>query len=88
MVVHDGLTVGAAAARFIVSAKTAAKWVGSCPVAVSVIAALPAVVVAGERELSTGDGLLIVKVTGAEVPPPGAGVCTVTFAVPAVARSD
>jgi transposase InsO family protein len=28
MVVHDGLTVGAAAARFIVSAKTAAKWVG------------------------------------------------------------
>jgi len=28
MVVHDGLTVRAAAARFIVSARTAAKWVG------------------------------------------------------------
>lgn len=28
LVVHDGVTVGAAAARFLVSAKTAAKWVG------------------------------------------------------------
>src|ERR1700728_2377129 len=28
LVVHDGLTVGAVAARFSVSAKTAAKWVG------------------------------------------------------------
>ena len=28
MVVHDGQTVGAAAARFSISARTAAKWVG------------------------------------------------------------
>ncbi len=33
-------------------------------------------------------GDVIVNATGAEVPPPGAGDCTVTCAVPAAAMSD
>src|SRR5207253_3134639 len=37
--------------------------------------------------LSVGAGLLMVKIWAAEVPPPGAGVSTVTWAVPAVAIS-
>lgn len=36
----------------------------------------------GLREVITGVGLLIVNVTGEEVPPPGVGVKTVTAAVP------
>jgi hypothetical protein len=57
------------------------------PVTVSVNAALPAYAVAGLRLVVVGTGLLTVKDSAFEVPPPGAGVTTVTLATPAVARS-
>ena len=41
----------------------------------------------GASELSVGAGGSTVKVRAAEVPPPGAGVTTVTWAVPAAAMS-
>src|SRR6266404_5372508 len=58
------------------------------PVTVSVKAALPADVLVGDRAARVGDELFTVNVCAAEVPPPGAGVTTVTCGVPAVARSD
>jgi hypothetical protein len=59
------------------------------PVTVSVKAASPAVAFGGEIELSVGLGFgaLIVNVCAPEMPPPGAGVDTVTDAVPAEAMS-
>src|SRR5438876_1305741 len=59
------------------------------PVTVSVNAAPPATAVLGDREVSVGLGFgaVIVNVCGLDVPPPGAGVNTVTEAVPAVAMS-
>ena len=57
------------------------------PVTVRVKAALPASMELGFSEVSVGAGLLIVNSCALEVPPPGAGVETVTFAVPAVAMS-
>ncbi len=57
------------------------------PLTVSVKAALPEYAVVGLRLFVVGKGLLIVKVWALEVPPPGAGLNTVTVAVPAVAMS-
>jgi hypothetical protein len=60
------------------------------PVTVKVVEALPAVALEGESEASVGTGLgagLIVNVWALDVPPPGVGLCTVTLAVPAEARS-
>jgi hypothetical protein len=60
------------------------------PLTVSVNAAPPAVALVGESELRVGEGFeaaLIVNVCAPDVPPPGAGVNTVTDAVPAVAMS-
>jgi len=58
------------------------------PVRVNVKAAPPAVAEVGEIKVSVGPAAaLIVKDTVADVPPPGAGFVTVTFAVPAVAIS-
>src|SRR5439155_3631429 len=57
------------------------------PVTVSVKAAFPAAALAGDRVESVGDGLLTLNVWAAEVPPPGAGVTTVTCGVPAAATS-
>src|SRR5438445_8097207 len=59
------------------------------PVTVSVNAAPTATAVLGDRELSVGLGFgaVIVNVCGLDVPPPGAGLKTVTEAVPAVAMS-
>jgi hypothetical protein len=54
---------------------------------VKVNAGPPAVVVAGLRLVVVGTGLLIVKVRELDVPPPGAGLNTVTEAVPATAMS-
>jgi hypothetical protein len=45
----------------------------------------------GEREVTVGVGLgaeLMVKVSEPDVPPPGAGLCTVTVAVPEEPRSE
>src|SRR5882762_5030078 len=58
------------------------------PVSVSVKAALPADVLVGDRAARVGDELFTVNVCAAEVPPPGAGVTTVTDAVAAAARSE
>src|SRR3954467_1535994 len=41
----------------------------------------------GATALTTGAGLLIVKVVASEVPPPGDGLTTVICAVPAADRS-
>lgn len=55
------------------------------PVSVRVKAAPPAVAVVGLIKVSVGTGLfaaLTVKLTEAEVPPPGAGLVTVTGKLP------
>jgi hypothetical protein len=57
------------------------------PVTVRVKAAPPAVALLGESEVMTGGGLVTLKLTPAEVPPPGAGLVTVTGNVPTVAIS-
>ena len=64
----------------------------SLPVTVSENAEAPSVADDGLIVANTGAGLLtgagsIVKVCGAEVPPPGPGLNTVTDAVPALAIS-
>jgi hypothetical protein len=55
------------------------------PFTVRVNACPPAVALEGESEVAPGFGLLIVKVSALDVPPPGVGFITVTVAVPAVA---
>lgn len=57
------------------------------PVTVSVKALLPATTVLGARVVRVGDGLLMVKVSALDVPPPRVGLKTVTLAVPALAKS-
>ena len=59
------------------------------PLTVRVKAAPPAVALEGERLVRVGTGLdaLMVKAEAVEVPPPGVGLKTVTWAVPAVAMS-
>jgi hypothetical protein len=57
------------------------------PVTVSVNAALPTRAELGLRAETVGAGLFVVNVSALEVPPPGAGVKTVTIAVPTVAIS-
>lgn len=49
------------------------------PITVSVNVGVPASPLDGEREATTGTGLLMVRVRGLEVPPPGVGLNTVTF---------
>jgi len=60
------------------------------PVPVTVIGRpLSAVVtVLGEMPETWGSGLLIVKVTGLEAPPPGPGFTTTICAVPPTAKSE
>ena len=50
-------------------------------------AAPPAVALVGESEVAVGAGLLMVKISAFDVPPPARFV-TVTFTVPAVAMSE
>lgn len=57
------------------------------PFTVKVKAVPPAVALDGKRDVMATFGLLIVNWRLAEVPPPGAGLVTVTLAVPAVAMS-
>jgi hypothetical protein len=57
------------------------------PVTVSVNAAPPAVALEGESDVIVGAGLFTVKFDAVEVPPPGAGLVTVTGNVPAVAMA-
>jgi hypothetical protein len=58
------------------------------PFTVNVNGPPPASVLVGDSEASTGCTLLMLNCSaGVEVPPPGAGVVTVTFTVPAVAIS-
>jgi hypothetical protein len=57
------------------------------PLTVSVNAAPPALAIAGLRLDIDGTGLFTVKVCALELPPPGAGLTTVTLIVPAAAMS-
>ena len=59
------------------------------PLTVRLKAVPPAVALLGERLVIVGAGLgaLIVNAAAAEAPPPGAGLKTVTWAVPALAMS-
>ena len=57
------------------------------PLTVSVNAAPPTVAPVGDTDAIVGAGLLIARVVAAVVPPPGAGLVTVTLAAPAVAIS-
>ena len=57
------------------------------PLTVRVNPAAPAVALVGARVVVSGRGLLIVKVSGADSPPPGSGSKTVTAKLPAVAIS-
>ena len=57
------------------------------PLSVNAKAGEPATNALGAIDVTAGTGLLIVKVRGLEVPPPGAGLDTVIEAVPAVAMS-
>src|SRR5207248_2409617 len=69
---------------------TTDRWTNPLPVTVRVKAAPPAVADDGDSELNDGVGLfatLIVNAEFPEVPPPGAGVNTVTCAVPAEVMS-
>jgi hypothetical protein len=58
------------------------------PFTVSVKPAPPAVPDDGLRLVVAGTGLLMLMVCALEVPPPGAGLYTVTVAVPVVAISE
>jgi hypothetical protein len=57
------------------------------PVTVSVNAAPPWLVPAGDSLVTVGTGLLMVNVFDADVPPPGLGLLTVMDAVPALLRT-
>ena len=57
------------------------------PVTVNVNAALPATTEVGLTVVRVGEGLSTVNVCAPDVPPPGAGVETVTLTVPVVAMS-
>src|SRR5437867_1269824 len=59
----------------------------SVPVTVSVNPPSPATAAAGLSPVVVGTGLVMLKVCGFDVPPPGAGLPTVTCAVPPVAMS-
>ena len=73
--------------RSLPSQRTTALEMKFEPFTVRVKAAAPANTPDGEREVSAGSGLLMVKVRELEPPPPGAGLNTVTWAVPAAAMS-
>ena len=53
----------------------------------AIVTTLPTWVAAGFRLVRVGPKLVTVKVCGGEVPPPGAGLVTVTGKAPAVATS-
>src|SRR5205823_1965610 len=72
------------AAPFQRTSEAATKFV---PVTVSVKAAPPAVPALGASVDSVGTGALMVNVSAPDVPPPGAGLNTVTEAVPGSARA-
>jgi hypothetical protein len=74
--------------RFAPFQRTTEPLTKPLPVTVSVNPAAFAVAEAGLMLVVDGTGLLIVIVWAFEVPPPGAALNTVTWAVPAVAMSD
>jgi hypothetical protein len=73
--------------RFVPFQRTTEPEMKFVPLTVNVKADPPAVAEEGLRLVVVGTGLLIVKVWGLDVPPPGVGLKTVTLAVPAVAMS-
>ena len=78
-------------ARAVPFHRTCELEVNPDPLSVRVNAVDPASTLEGDKDARDGAGLgagLSVKLSAAEVPPPGAGVSTVTLAVPAVPRSE
>src|SRR5882724_6795831 len=73
--------------RFTPLTRTTEPEMKPLPVSVRVKAALPAETLAGEMLESEGRGLVIVSVTAAEVPPPGAELATVIETLPDEATS-
>ena len=57
------------------------------PLRVSTMLPEPAVALGGETDVTLGAGLLMVKASALEVPPPGPGFTTVTCATPAIVMS-
>ncbi len=57
------------------------------PVRVTKRLLFPAMILLGDSEVSVGTGLLTVKVSAFEAPPPGAGLKTVTGLFPAKAMA-
>ena len=67
---------------------TVAPFTKPVPLTVRENEAAPSVLLLGVIEVSVGTALLIAKLRFPDVPPPGAGLLTETFAVPAVAISE
>ena len=67
--------------------RTDAPFTKELPLSATVMGPEPAVALDGLRLVSTGPGLLMLNVSGAETPPPGAGLLTVMASVPVVATS-
>jgi len=67
---------------------TVAPFTKPVPLTVRLNEAAPSVLLLGEIVVTVGTALLIAKLTFPDVPPPGAGLLTETFAVPAVAMSE
>src|SRR2546422_830990 len=74
-------------ARSAPSPRTPAPATKFVPVTVSVNAGAPATAKTGFSPVVVGAGFTIVRVCGFDAPPPGAGLTTVTCAVPAAAMS-
>jgi hypothetical protein len=66
---------------------TVAPETNPVPVAVSVKAAPPTVVLVGETDVNVGTALLMPNVVVPEVPPPGVGLVTAILADPALTKS-
>jgi hypothetical protein len=73
--------------RLLPPHSTTAPFTKLLPLTVSVKAPLPAITLVGDSDVAAGTGLPMVNVMALEVPPSGAGVITVTLAVPGVAMS-
>lgn len=67
---------------------TVAPFTNAVPLTVSVNAAPPAVALFGAIVVIVGGGLVTLKFTATDVPPPGTGLVTVTGNAPTAAISD
>jgi hypothetical protein len=73
--------------RFTPLICTVAPFTKPVPLTVKGKAPSPTVALEGDRDVSVGGAMLMVKAAALEVPPPDAGFITVTFTTPAVSMS-